>query len=113
MCLLARLEDTVDTLRKKSTDAGNDTRDGLATALKAYDQTFRPFMNQVQAGLDSSNSWSMPSTAFGIVIVLWVLQVLAYLWVDPIARWFLKETINRWGLPEYEEMQRAPANIAA
>jgi 2-polyprenyl-6-methoxyphenol hydroxylase-like FAD-dependent oxidoreductase len=32
-------------------DAGDDTYDGLAIALKAYEQKFRPFIDQVQEGV--------------------------------------------------------------
>ncbi|KAI9712729.1 MAG: hypothetical protein M1820_001351 [Bogoriella megaspora] len=87
--------------------------DDLAAALKAYDQTFRPYMNHVQAGLGKSPSWLMPSNAFGIAVLHWILEAIAFLWVDPIVNWFMKGSEEKWKLPEYEKMIQAGGKNAA
>jgi 2-polyprenyl-6-methoxyphenol hydroxylase-like FAD-dependent oxidoreductase len=87
-------------------DAGDATNDGLAAALKAYEQKFRPFMDQVQKGVLEDSGWSgISSTAFGIAIMNCLLGVASLLKVN-IGKYFLKEEVKGWDLPEYEEMLR-------
>ncbi|KAI2636865.1 FAD/NAD(P)-binding domain-containing protein [Hypomontagnella submonticulosa] len=88
---------------------GTNTEDGLTAALKAYDEKFRPFMDQVQKGIsEDSGAWGsmMPSTAFGIGVMNFLMGMAALLRLNIIAEWFLKEGV-KWDLPEYEEILRA------
>jgi 2-polyprenyl-6-methoxyphenol hydroxylase-like FAD-dependent oxidoreductase len=52
--------------------------DGLAAALKTYDQKFRPFMDQVQRGITESEMSWLPETSFGIAVIniLWMIASL-------------------------------------
>ena len=83
-----------------------DTKDGdsLVNALKAYEETFRPFMDQVQKGVLDDNG-VFPATAFGVALTLWLAWIASLLRLD-LGRWFLKEGVKGWKLPEYEEMLR-------
>ncbi|KAI6084743.1 FAD/NAD(P)-binding domain-containing protein [Hypoxylon rubiginosum] len=85
---------------------GEDSESGLETALKAYEEKFRPFMDQVQEGVASdSKSWgSMPSSAFGIGVLNSIVGLVSFLRID-VAKWFLKEdAVKDWKLPEYSEL---------
>ncbi|KAI1209550.1 FAD/NAD(P)-binding domain-containing protein [Annulohypoxylon truncatum] len=85
---------------------GVNTKDGLTVALKAYEQKFRPFMDQVQKGIsDGSGVWGsmMPTTPFGIYIMNWIIWVVAVLRLNIIGQWFLKEDV-KWDMPEYKEI---------
>lgn len=44
---------------------GEDGKDGLDKALKAYEDKFQPFMTQVQAGLLDDNNWWIMSNVSG------------------------------------------------
>lgn len=85
---------------------GNDTKDDLAGALKAYDEKFRPFMDQVQKGVASDTGmWSsMPTSAFGVGVLNCIMGLVSFLRLD-LAKWFLKEdAVKDWKLPEYAEL---------
>lgn len=85
------------------------TQDGLAAALKAYEQTFRPFMNQVQKGvLEDSQDGLMDSfmaTPIGIGIFNYLAGMASFLKINP-AKWMMKENVKNWDLPEYKELLR-------
>ncbi|KXG48892.1 Monooxygenase, FAD-binding [Penicillium griseofulvum] len=82
------------------------TKDGLLTAIKQYEQTFRPFMNQVQKGLskDSNNLAKAPSSSIGIAILNFFLGIIAFLRLDAFAKFASREEVRGWDLPGYEEM---------
>lgn len=79
--------------------------DGLATALKAYEEKFRPFMDQVQKGLPEKDGvWDMmASTSLGIAIMNCLLWILSLLRVN-IFGWILREDVRGWDLPAYKEL---------
>ena len=84
-----------------------DNKNGLAATLKEYEVKFRPFMDQVQKGLDSNaGSWIMPSSAWAIAVFHWVLEILVFLLIEPVMKWFLKESLLNWQLPKYKELLR-------
>ncbi|TVY41643.1 Transcription factor [Lachnellula subtilissima] len=86
-----------------------DTKDGLAVALKAYEQKFRPFMDQVQQGvLEDSEDGLMGSfmaTPFGVGIFNYLAAIMSFLKMNP-AKWMLKENVKDWDLSDYEELLR-------
>ncbi|KAI0828427.1 FAD/NAD(P)-binding domain-containing protein [Hypoxylon sp. FL0890] len=85
---------------------GVATKEGLATALKAYEEKFRSFVDQVQYGIsDDSGAWGsmMPSTAFGISVMNFLMGLVALLRLNVFGQWFLKEGV-KWDLPEYKEI---------
>ncbi|KAH6652058.1 hypothetical protein BKA67DRAFT_537903 [Truncatella angustata] len=84
--------------------ANADVGDGVAAALKAYDQKFRPFMDQVQKGiLEGDSGMVYPSSAFGIAVAHLFLGLASFFKL-PIFGWFLKEEVKDWDLPDYPEM---------
>ncbi|OTA99295.1 hypothetical protein M426DRAFT_76467 [Hypoxylon sp. CI-4A] len=86
---------------------GSGDKQSLTAALKAYDDTFRPFMEQVQEGIsDESGAWSpmMPTTSLGIGILNFLMGVAATLKLNVVGG-MLKEGV-KWDLPEYEEILR-------
>lgn len=75
----------------------------LTTALQAYEDKFRPFMDQVQKGV-LEDKMKMPSTALGVALFYWFVGLLSFFRFN-IAEWFIKENAVRdWQLPEYKEM---------
>ncbi|KAJ9151961.1 FAD/NAD(P)-binding domain-containing protein [Pleurostoma richardsiae] len=84
---------------------GMRAEDGVALALKAYEQKFRPFMDRVQRGLENPGRWSMlPSTSIGVTMMNSVFAMASYLGVNAFGEWGLREDVGGWVLPEYEEM---------
>jgi hypothetical protein len=101
------LGDTAEALTERIREGGDDTKELLAAALKAYEQKFRPFMDQVQKGVLEDSGWNgISSTTFGIGIMNCLLGVASLLRVN-IGKHFLKEDIKGWDLPEYVEMRLA------
>ncbi|KAL6872755.1 FAD/NAD(P)-binding domain-containing protein [Trichoderma novae-zelandiae] len=86
-------------------NGGKAPTDGLDMAFKAYDDKFRPFINQVTDGVgDDSIFWNMmPSSAFAVGLVNLVLGIAAFLRLNVLGRWILKEGV-KWTLPEYDEL---------
>ncbi len=84
------------------------TEDGLAAALGAYERKFRPFMTQVQDKVSDGSIWDkMPSSAFGIAIMNYIVGVIAFLRLNVFGEWLLAENVKGWDLPDYDEMVRA------
>ncbi|CAJ2504075.1 Uu.00g114690.m01.CDS01 [Anthostomella pinea] len=85
-----------------------DITGGLANALKAYDDKFRPFMDQVQKGIleDEGGLDMMPSSAFGIALFNCIMGIASFFKVDVIAKFNMRENVKGWDLPDYEEMRR-------
>ncbi|KAJ4157066.1 hypothetical protein NW754_008708 [Fusarium falciforme] len=81
-------------------------KDGIPTALKAYDETFRPFMNQVQHGLTQGDSfWGrLPTSSFGVTVANVFMWLAMLLRLDVIGKRVLREDVGTWKLPDYERM---------
>ncbi|KAJ0116586.1 hypothetical protein J7T55_009736 [Diaporthe amygdali] len=83
------------------------TNDGLAVALKEYDQKHRPFVNHVQEGVvEGSRFYDIfPTSWWGIAVLNFLLWVITVLRLDVIGQWAFREADeSQWQLPEYEEM---------
>lgn len=95
-------------VRGDSRDPGNgNEREGLAKALEAYEEKFRPFMSQVQEGVleaEEKTTWNwVMGTASGISL-LNVFMGIASLFNINVGKYFLAESVKNWDLPEYEGM---------
>ncbi|KAL3481255.1 hypothetical protein BJX99DRAFT_181507 [Aspergillus californicus] len=88
--------------------AGPVAKEDLTTALKAYDGTFRPFMDEVQKGLTDTDDYlgKFPSSAFSITMLYCLVWLTSCLRLDIIAAWVLREDDSRkgWTLPDYPEI---------
>lgn len=74
--------------------------DDVAAAVKSYEHRFRPFMDQVQAGvLEGSGSW--PTSAIGIALLNATLGLASFFKVDVFGKYILKEDVKNWELPDY------------
>ncbi|KAB8255478.1 hypothetical protein BDV32DRAFT_161928 [Aspergillus pseudonomiae] len=84
-----------------------ESKDRLLLALKAYDDTYRPFMSQVQKGIEKGSTfWDYtPSSSWGIAMVHLLLWVAAFLRLDIVSQWILREDAS-WALPEYNRMDQ-------
>ena len=85
---------------------GTTDRPGaLLTALRAYDDRFRPFMAQVQKGVSlEEGRWDRVSTsAFGVAVMNYFMGIASFLRLDVLSR-FTSDTVKDWNLPEYEEL---------
>jgi 2-polyprenyl-6-methoxyphenol hydroxylase-like FAD-dependent oxidoreductase len=85
-----------------STEASN----AVPSALKAYEDKMRPFMQQVQAGITPESGWwtRLPSSKWGIALLHFLLGLAAWLRLDAFARLLSREEVVGWALPEYEGM---------
>ncbi|KAI2607313.1 FAD/NAD(P)-binding domain-containing protein [Hypoxylon fragiforme] len=81
--------------------------DGIAAALTAYEQTFRPFIDQVTKALvdGDKNIFDaiMLTTKFGVGVLNFIVGIVSLLKFDVVAAWFLQEKV-KWDLPEYKEL---------
>ncbi|KAL4795567.1 hypothetical protein BDV19DRAFT_389159 [Aspergillus venezuelensis] len=89
-----------------STGSSSDfsKRENIKQALKSYEDTFRPFMADVQEGIErGSTYWNkIPSSRVGVAIVYFVLGVVSFLRLDVLANCFIREgATTGWGLPGY------------
>lgn len=78
------------------------TQQDIRAALQAYEEKFRPFMDQVQKGV-LENKANMPTSRFGIEVANCVLGIAAFFRLN-VFGWILKEDVRGWEMPEYEEM---------
>ncbi|KAM0697932.1 hypothetical protein Q7P36_002786 [Cladosporium allicinum] len=85
---------------------GSGTKQALPSALKSYDQKFRPFMEQVQEGINpESGYWTkIPTSPLGIAILNFVLGLAAFFRLDAFAKLIASEDVKGWSLPDYEGM---------
>ncbi|KAI8960842.1 FAD/NAD(P)-binding domain-containing protein [Daldinia sp. FL1419] len=93
---------------KNAAGEPDNNKDGLMAALKAYDEAFHPFMEQVQKDIGDGKGMAgdmMPTTPFGIGVMNFIAGVAAFFRLNIIAQAFLKEGV-KWDLPEYEEILR-------
>lgn len=86
---------------------GNSGKEGLERALAAYEETFRPFMDQVQHGVSADALiWKLwPTRPFGIAVMNSLLGWASFFRLNVLGDWVLKEDV-KWELPEYEELLR-------
>jgi 2-polyprenyl-6-methoxyphenol hydroxylase-like FAD-dependent oxidoreductase len=100
-----RIEDSGT--KDDTVDQGNDATGELVTALQAYEQKFKPFMYQVQKGMDEEDTkWdSIVWSSFGISVIHRVVGLASFLKIN-IGKYMLREDVKGWTLPEYEEMQQ-------
>ncbi|KAL4983378.1 hypothetical protein BDW68DRAFT_35062 [Aspergillus falconensis] len=82
------------------------SRGDITAALKAYDQNFRPFVEQVQKGLTDTENYMdrFPSSPFGIGVLYVLFWISSLLRLDIVAQWVLREKTDGWELPLYPKM---------
>jgi len=82
------------------------TKQALPSALKAYDQKFRPFMEQVQDGINPESGYWMklPASPLGITILNFFLGLVAFFRLNAYAKLVDTEDVKGRSLPDYESM---------
>lgn len=78
----------------------------LDNALRAYEDKFRPFMDQVQKGVGEETMLSrmmMPSSEFGISVLQFCLRAVTFLGIRLSSSSFMKEGVI-WDLPQYKAL---------
>ncbi|OJJ45225.1 hypothetical protein ASPZODRAFT_17442 [Penicilliopsis zonata CBS 506.65] len=71
----------------------------VETALQEYERKLRPFLDQVQKGLDGM-AGRFPSSSFGVGILYCLFALASFFRLDVLARYVLREGVS-WELPEY------------
>ena len=90
----------------RPSDPSDNTQNGLFTALKAYEDKFRPFIDTVQHGIgDPSFFDKIPWTPFTISIAYRAMWAVSLLRLDLVGNWFLNQNLDGWDLPEYEMLK--------
>lgn len=83
------------------------TKDGLSTALKTYDEKFRPYIDHVQRGVSGDKGWMssiwdrIMDTHLGIRIVYYFVAFASFLRLDRILGFLMLENVKGWNLPDY------------
>ena len=85
---------------------GIKAKETIPSALKAYEEKMRPFMQQVQSGIAPDSGWwtKLPASWWGIAVLNFLLGVAAWLRLDAFAKLLSREEVVGWTLPEYEGM---------
>jgi 2-polyprenyl-6-methoxyphenol hydroxylase-like FAD-dependent oxidoreductase len=85
---------------------GSGKKEALPSALTGYEHKFRPFMEQVQDGIDpESGYWTkIPTSSLGIAILNLFLGLAAFFRLDAFAKLIASEDVKGWSLPDYEGM---------
>ncbi|KAF1993971.1 FAD/NAD(P)-binding domain-containing protein [Amniculicola lignicola CBS 123094] len=81
----------------------SDGGEGLEAALKGYEDRFKPFMEQVQKGVEEGSWDNMPSSKFGLGVMNILLGIVSFFRID-IVKYMLKEKVYDWELPAYKEL---------
>lgn len=76
--------------------------DDVKASLTAYEEKFRPLMDQVQKGVEKGG-FGLPSTPLTISMFHILAGVVSFLKLNVIGEWLLKEKVH-WDLPDYEQM---------
>ncbi|KAL4969555.1 uncharacterized protein BDV14DRAFT_209822 [Aspergillus stella-maris] len=82
-----------------------EKREDILSALKSYEDTFRPFMADVQDGIERGGTYwdKIPSSRIGVAVVYFVLGIVSFLRLDVLANFFIREKVTTgWVLPGYE-----------
>jgi 2-polyprenyl-6-methoxyphenol hydroxylase-like FAD-dependent oxidoreductase len=85
------------------TDPTDEPRDGLAAALKAYEETYRPFVTKTQRFLPRLPDIFMPESSWGVWIMTRIISFAMTLRVDKLLS-MLAPDVGGWDLPEYPEL---------
>lgn len=98
--------------------SSSDDKDGskagaLDAALASYDKTFRPFVTEVQKGVDSSHGNWMPTSDFGLNVMHSLLWALMFLKIDKLVMWMFQGGSETYPLPDYAELREAQARDEA
>jgi 2-polyprenyl-6-methoxyphenol hydroxylase-like FAD-dependent oxidoreductase len=83
----------------------NET-EGLAAALKNYEDKFRPFMEGIQEGIAerADSQWMLSGSPFSIGILNLMMGLASFFKVNIADIFSIRETVEGWSLPEYEEV---------
>ncbi|KAH8886903.1 FAD/NAD(P)-binding domain-containing protein [Thozetella sp. PMI_491] len=83
-----------------------DPREGLAAALKAYDESLRPFINKVQELPPGAPDYWMPKSSWYISVWHWFLWFVATFGLDKLLSKLASDDVAGWTLPDYPELGR-------
>lgn len=85
---------------------GSGAKQGIPSALKGYEEKFRPFMDQVQEGITPETGYwnKVPTSSLGIAIMNFLLGLAALLRLNTFAMLIASEDVRGWSLPDYEGM---------
>ncbi|RAK78148.1 uncharacterized protein BO72DRAFT_495301 [Aspergillus fijiensis CBS 313.89] len=76
----------------------------LPRALRSYEETLRPFFQEIQKFNRSFLGFAFPGTRLGAAVLLLVAQVLCFLRIPDLLMMFVSEERGGWRLPEYPEL---------
>ena len=83
----------------------NRSPDNLSQAFQNYDETLRPFVNEIQKVNPRLLKLGMPDTQWGITVIHIMARVLCFLRIPDLIARFSSEEKGGWKLPEYPELK--------
>ena len=86
----------------------NRNTENLPQAFANYDETLRPFVNEIQKVNLFFLRLAFPETQWGIAILRFIAGLLCFLRIPDLVVRFSKEEKGGWELPDYPELKPGP-----
>lgn len=83
----------------------NQVPEDLPQAFANYDQTLRPYVNEVQQVKPALIRMAMPKTSWGIAILHFFAGLICFLRIPELLARFSNENKGGWEVPEYEKLK--------
>lgn len=83
------------------------TKEDLSTALKSYDEKFRPYISHAQKGVSSKKGWlsvvweKITNTQLGVGLIYALVAFASFARLDRVLGFLMLENIKGWSLPDY------------
>lgn len=86
----------------------NVNMDGLAAALKRYEERFRPFVDGMQEGIaeKADRQWALSGSSFSIGLYNCLMGLVSFFGINIADVFGIRETVKGWALPDYEHLRR-------
>ena len=85
----------------------NRNMEDLPRAFAKYDETLRPFVNEIQQVKPGLLKLAMPETWWGITILQWIMWFFCLLKIQELKARFSSEDQGGWNVPDYPELDQA------
>ncbi len=89
----------------------NRHSENLPHAFASYDETLRPFVNEIQKIKPFLLRLAIPDTWWGIAVIHFIVGLVCFLRIPELIARYSKEEKGGWKLPDYPELE--PASMSA
>jgi 2-polyprenyl-6-methoxyphenol hydroxylase-like FAD-dependent oxidoreductase len=85
--------------------------ENIPQAFENYDETLRPFVNEIQKVNTSLIRWALPTSQWGVSIWLFVAKLICFFRIPEIAARLSSEEQRGWKLPDYSQLDLSSSRI--